>query len=600
MPIWVVAVAWACGGADRAELDAPLIPPKVHLDRWLWQYDGWEQIDHPVTRFRYTLPPEEHDTPSLDVFHAALGAGDRAAAHAAAMGVVEAVLDRTAREAEDVADLLREPVEYLEIEPSLGAVSDADLAAAFTGGRVAPGLLSRSAEVRGLDPTKADALLAAHPDHVRAGSLRWLALRDHTRTGIANGWSASEIAAATPPETRDALYEEIASWLRDFPDHPLTDVVRLHELRVRYLLGDGDGAWGVLLPMFERHPDRVADQMQFLLRQGVAPPQDLDLEALPLDLALALLPWATPDAERWDRLWAKASTLSEQERLLYVASGHESTFPSEPAAPSETWARLRLRALLASDRREEAWAQTERMRDDPTVGPVRAWIELTRGDWDTALREPGFDRTYLTWVLAPDEVLRGLVDDPELGRDARFALALRGHDERRGLRRGARLLEPVDPERAALWREGAPLSRRRDAEAELAWARWLVAHAGKVYGDLDQVWYRSLPITQPGQPLSRAPGLPLGPDEEWAATSAWLRSSFATWEALQAYAAWLDADPAERGDTPVMEVVREADVAYNALLNYGSWDHYAWAAIVVDSDAAKSIRRAGKAARATP
>ena len=135
---WLAAgAAWACGGPDAALLDDPLLPAEAHLGAWLDGYDGYELNPAPITRFLYGLHASnpsvyadletfaygqalgdgaELAPPTLQAFEAALKAGDRAKAHAAAVAVVNQILDLPSALAEPHAALLRRPIEYLELE----------------------------------------------------------------------------------------------------------------------------------------------------------------------------------------------------------------------------------------------------------------------------------------------------------------------------------------------------------------------------------------------------------------------------------------------------------------------------------------------------
>lgn len=130
------------------------------------------------------------------------------------------------------------------------------------------------------------------------------------------------------------------------------------------------------------------------------------------------------------------------------------------------------------------------------------------------------------------------------------------------------------------------------------------AQAGRIFLDRgyeEVVFYRSLPMRTWGDGPARAAGLPFSEAQEAEAIRAWATRSFATWEALQAYAEWLGALDVARlkgADlTEARRVLDEADTAYNALLNYGSYDSYAWGTFLPDSEPAKTVRRVGRALR---
>jgi hypothetical protein len=640
------APALACGGSDYAVLDAPLVPVSQAVDAWLEGYGDmdWEPHPAPVTRFLYGLhgtdpaaytaleavlydaPPDtksELALPTLAPFQAALSAGDRKAAHDAAAALVEAVLDLPAPLADASAPLLRAPVEYLEIEGKLGTLPAPAVAAYFAGGAPTGALLTQAAAVRGLAPAAAAAILARTPAHPRAASLRWLALRHAMATDIPDGWDYGEIHAAMPAGVGDRLQAQADAWLRDFPTHPLADYVRLATLRVRYLDGDTDAAWSVLLEMYARHPVRVANEARFLVKQGFAPPATLDLAALPPEFASALLADVSLTPVVWDQLWRKAASnaaapwaLPLQERLLWQLSEGNPTgalppsFAAIAVAPpaSPTWGRLVLAVLLREGRVDEAWAQTERLKDDVEfVGPIRAQIRLLRRDWSGALHEPGLpadSQSYLLRVLAPDDVLQGLLADPDaaLASEARFNLALRARAAPGGWKAGATLLAPTDPARSALWKRAAKLAAGKKDAQVLAYARFLRSQAGEIFLENtheDVVWYRALPSWSPDTPPARVAGLPFSTDDELARTAAWLPRAFATHGAFVVYARWLDGLDVSKLDATRYKQAQialgEADSAYNTLLNYGSSDTYAWGSVLPQSAEAVAVRRVGRA-----
>jgi hypothetical protein len=293
-----------------------------------------------------------------------------------------------------------------------------------------------------------------------------------------------------------------------------------------------------------------------------------------------------------------------------AAEGHPplpAAFPAEPAARSPLWARLRLAALLEADRIDEAALQAPLTEDDPLTAPMRAQIALVKGDWLVAIHTRDLDPDsirYLIRVLAPPEVLESLIDDADEGIrwEARLAIASRQLADGGRWKDGARWLDPVDPERAALWRQADKLSRSNAPPKKLAYARFLAAHGGQVFVGRDHdevVWYRSLPLHGPPQPDRWTPqrvGLSISPQAEWDATAAWLQRSFVTWYAIEAYADWMEqveGTPAAEGPTGQL-ALREADAAYNALLNYGSGDFYAWGVLLPDSEPARQIRQFGR------
>lgn len=647
--------ATACGGPDSRELDLPLQPIAARSGQWLYPWDGWDNTALPVTHFLYAFgvqdpglyavldrtlgaalegapePPfADPVAPSTGAFQAALKRGDLAAADTAARATVEAILDLPAPLAEPYGDDLRLAVEFIELRPRLAGADKASVATWFsstTAPMTLPATLREAAGVRGSGVPKA-APSASNP---RAASLRWRMLGQALHDGVPNGWTADEIATAAAAAGDPGfghLHQKLDSWLRDYPGHPLADFVRLKKVRLDYLAGDADGAWGQLLEMYPRHPARVANELRFLTMQGLVPKQ---LPAnLPIEARVGLLNSHPPDDEAWTAMWRDAEAaraahapwgLAVEEKLLVGlleqdAGGNVGElpkgFPPMAAAPTPTWAKARM--LLMATRPK--WSMTQDFSAqlalvdpaDPDIPAVVAHVALGRGDWLGAIRTPGLDPSavqYLVRVLAPEDTVRQLVDDkdPLTRFEARLSVASRELAATGDWSRAARWLDPVDPERAAVWRRLGVEARVRAPAGVLAYARDLRASGGAVFvGNSydDVVWYRSLPYSRAPEGWNSHPDFP--ELSEWPATESWLKRSFATWYALGAYARWLDMLPAGRPSgatyTEAMKVLAEADATYNVLLNYGSGEYYAWASVLPTSQPAQDIRRVGRALKA--
>lgn len=651
--------ARACGGPDSADLDLVLEPIAVRSGRWLYPWDGWENTAKPVTRFLYGFAVQDAPlyaaldrdlgrtvegapepafadpvAPSTAAFHAALGRGDLATAEAAARAMVEAVLDLPAPLAEPHGEELRLAVEFIELRPRLVGADKAGVAAWFSSTfapMTLPTSLRAAAEVRDAGVPKAPPS-ASNP---RAASLRWRMLGQALHDGIPDGWTAPEIAKAAAAAGDPGflhLHQQLDSWLRDYPSHPLADFVRLKKVRLAYLAGDADGAWALLVEMYPRHPARVANELRFLTMQG-ATPAHLP-PGLPIEARVGLLNTHPLDDEGWSDAWQQAERaraaeqpwgLAVQEKLLVGLLDQDAAdagiatqrrplppgFPATATAPSATWAKARMLLMAARPAvaaTPDFFAQVALVdASDPDLPAVLAHVALGRGDWLGAIRTPGLDPAavqYLVRVLAPEDVVRQLVDDADAGIrwEARLGIASRELASTGDWARAARWLDPVDPERAALWRRLGAEARVQTPAGVLAYARDLRASAGAVFvGNSydDVLWYRSLPYTRPPGEWNAHPDFPAL--AEWPATEAWLKRSFATWYALGAYAHWLDMLPAGRPKgaayTEAMTVLAEADATYNVLVNYGSSAYYAWGSVLPTSEPARDIRRVGETLR---
>ncbi len=646
LALWLAALPTAlpCGGPEAYMLDAPLVPVSVHVDDWL--HAGWYEGEdpEPVTTFLYPFqvsdpplyaaleasraswyesgaptPAPAAEAPDLTRFHQALQAGDLTTAQHEAERAVEAVMDLPAPVARGYDEELRLAVEFIEVRPGLGGVPSDVVAAWFASTRAVPALKS-VAQVRGMDPADAT------PDAtgLRAASIRWLWLRHALTAGVPDGFSADEIrqAYARPPWRNDgfaSLQAALDAWLHDFPDHPLADLVRLKKVRLYYLAGNADAAWAILLEMYPRHPARVAEELRFLTVHGVVPTK-LDPALFPPEVRVGLADSDPLTADEWSALWHRSESamngrhpapwaLPVQEALLLTTAVRgeplPAAFPAVAAAPSATWAKLRLAALVRVGRDAEAEAQLAKIDpSDALVAPVAARIKLGRGDWVGAIDTPGLDPAsmrYLVRILAPVEALRSLQGDGNatIRWEARMAIASRQLASGGDWDAGARLLDEVDPDRAALWREAGRLAHDTSPDGVLAYARFLRENGGAIFVGCDYdevVWYRSLPMDAPPGARQTEARLGLTPGQEWEATRAWLLRSFSTWYSLQAYARWLE-DPRH---PPAQEraVLDETDRTYNLLLNYGSGSWHAWGQVLPQSQVAKDIRAAGKAIRA--
>jgi hypothetical protein len=631
--------ALPCGGGDYANITAPLVQPWSHVQATLYpgMLDGYSE-DASVTRFQHALRALDPAWPELEAalaggdanpdpsgrvakataaFHKSLDQGYLEGAREAAAETVEAILDLPVPLAEPHGEALRLAVEFLEVRAILKATPE--LAAWFRSTSADPAKLpSTLAALRGVRGAATDAL-PADPRHPRAASIRWRQLQDRLRTEVPDGWSPEDIRSQAPGGF-GALHAAIDAWLTDFPRHPLADYGRLKKVRLHYLAGEAAPAWQLLIDLYGRHPVRAGNEMRFLVQQGLNP-EGVDPAKLPPELAVALSEWLPLPPDLWGSLWQQAQgsapwAIPAQERLLLTATEARvagtplpPAFPSAPAAPTVTWAHLRLGGLLVDGRADDALAQLALLpADDPAIPPIRAHLYLVAGDPTSAAATPGLDpdaMRYLVRILLTTEQVARLIDtpDPEVRWEARLALASRRLAESGDWQQGAALLDPVDPERAARWREIATLSTDRSPAGVLALARYLRSHGGQIFvrADNDEVWwYRALPVIG-YEGYDMGPLAPPYPEQARRA-AAWLQGSFATWRAVQAYARWLEMLEVRklRGESlrEARAVLDEADVAYNLLLNYGSGDYYAWNGFLPQTEEAQTIRRVGAALRA--
>lgn len=632
---------YPCGGPDSYPIEAPLLPARQYLENLL-QADYETGQRRPEVRFLYpirvTRPGEMETlwdltygsdsgwTPGARIHPTttdsarerlaeAIAGGDRTTAAREANAIVDQVLDMPADQADSNQPALRLAVEYLELRDTLSHLPP---------GEVEPTLETIRAEIQPLARREMGTFAEQHPTHPRAPSLRFVAIQEAMKTGIPNGWR-DEIAKQMSPADWARLEQIQNQWLQDYPTHPLADLVRLSRLRVDYLKGDDRAAWDLLVKLYPRHPARVLTEMRFLIMQGVS--EGVDSLALHSDLDPALrtallgeLPWSRVSPADWTAMWRlsiehgnESWAVSLQERLLQkAAEGADSMlpegFPSHPANPTDRlgkvtlWGYFRALALVRAGKIDEALEQTRLAGMPKEVAPLRVQLYLRRRQWTKALSDPDLEphaRQYLIWVMAPDSVLGTLgVGSAEIAKQARLAMAV--HAARReGWLAGARLLQPADSSRAVLWRRAAALAADSSLAGRLAYARFLHDKTGQLYFDLSQshTWYRSLEYRRSamGQPAA-ASGLPWGPDQERAAIERHLVENSALYDALHAYADYLDRAPVTSRD--FSSVLREADTLYNLLLNWSHWDSGFWFDYIRTCPEAEAVRRAGKRARA--
>ncbi len=200
-------------------------------------------------------------------------------------------------------------------------------------------------------------------------------------------------------------------------------------------------------------------------------------------------------------------------------------------------------------------------------------------------------------VLAPDSVLDALsrTGDPFLSREARRTRALRRASA--GDWTGASaMLPPVDSARARRWRATAALAADTSLAGRLAFARYMRAQNGRLFWGNDKVWYRSLNWRLRAIRDSTFGGfnpiLPWRVEDEVQAVGRHFRDSFEMYFAVKAYADFLARLP--KGDARRAAAVREADQAYNWLLNWDNYNATYWAEELEAEGIGRTIRQAGR------
>ncbi|HSA59681.1 MAG TPA: hypothetical protein VLJ37_08350 [bacterium] len=454
----------------------------------------------------------------------------------------------------------------------------------------------------------------------RLGTLRFIALKQAMRTQIPDGWK-EEIQKKTAPESWKALEALHDEWIKDFPDHPLADLVRLSKLRLYYLQDEGRKAWNIVFDVYRRRPIRALAEMRFLLKQSLIP----EFQDVPQDpvLLAALAPWFDDkDSKTWTTLWRLSESnagapwsVNLQERLLKQAGQFARKdrplpegFPDAPGNPTQLWGQFRLLALYKTGNYDQALAEAESLKPNAFSQAVQAKLYLMRREWAKIMaleKLPMDSKKYLIRVLLDDASLKSLADNPQeaVRSEARLALAIR-LASRGDWNGGAKLVGAVNPDQAALWRGAAKLASDQSPAGRLAWARFLGKNDGRLFYKPDTVWYRSLfgrfgsleyaqghpDLAQGGASSVTDTSLPWTGDQEAQLLLAHF-TSLEPYLALKAYAAWLEK---AGGKAPQAKaVLKEADKTYNALVNWANNYSEGWKAFLDKSPEAQTIRTVG-------
>jgi hypothetical protein len=627
---------YPCGGPESYPIDAPLVKPHAYLESLLATDYATGQRREEI-RFLYPFklarprevaglwslayldPFAPAESVAVGKFHRtdsgaldqALAKGDVAMAEAEAQRIVAEVLDMPAIMGDSNQPAFRRAIEFLELRSRLTGVPAARVAAVYD---------SLAAPVRSLARADMPRYAEAHPADPRIASLRFVALEEARKREIPNGWP-EEIRQQMTPEGWRRLEELHDGWLRDFPHHPLADLVTLSRLRLFYFEEQTGRAWQVLLGMYPRHLPRLLAEMRFLITNGGDTPV-LDSVVLRPDLdpvlrtaVLGELPATTLTPDQWNRLWELSAAhikepwaINLEERLLQkVVEQPESLpfpkgFPTGPANPSGLWGYLRLLALTQTRHTEQALEQGKSLKPTEEVAAVMAKLYLGRGEWTRATTVPGLEphaRRYLLWVMAPDSALgRVAAGSDSAAHEARLVEATR-RVRQDGWAAGARVLEAHEPDAAAIWHRAGALASDTSLDGRLAYARFLRDQAGRLYLGKDIVWYRSVSYRLDLLTAARAQefdtGLPWRPTEESEAIHRHLLESSAEYEALRGFAEYLNRAPA--GSRDYSTALKEGDRLYNTLLNWGQSQTSFWSSYLPHSPEAAAIRKAGKGAR---
>jgi hypothetical protein len=286
----------------------------------------------------------------------------------------------------------------------------------------------------------------------------------------------------------------------------------------------------------------------------------------------------------------QARLLFDALRLVEADGKLPENFPSEAAQPDVFWAQMRTAALLAAKDVVGARAQAALLKGQRDVVSARlmAAAAAQAKDWVAVASVPGLpkdERRYVVEVLADDAALETLVKQGgEVASSAALALASRKLGDG-DWEAGARVLDPVDAKRAALWREAGRRANDSSPAGRVAFAKWLQTAA--LFEAYDTAFSRGLRArlnSVVAQPTVAAEG-------ERARLEYCLLRSGARQRALEAYAAAFPSFPAYEARKPL---VKEADALFNALLNWDASDSEAYEALLRASAPVKAILAAGR------
>lgn len=606
--------ATACGGPDYGDFGA-LAPLNATLSELVMpeaEWASWGNARMPELRFLYPFEKAEpkkaelawklaHEDltkaapPAMAPLDDAMTRDDLPAIDREARRIVSELLDMPAALASEHATLFWRAVELAELRPVLAKVSPTarrDYLRGATGAPLPP-ILDKALDARRAEPGKNSQPVPITKGHPRAASLELWAVFRELRDKVPNGYRES-IKKHVAPSTFQHIRQGFEKWRKAHPTHPLVDYARLAELRVAYLSGDDAAAWQILLDMYPRHYGRVISEMRFLRVQGVEPTAaQVDALADPVLIA-AVANDDTVTPPRFSRWWRLAGTAPNQqnlkERLLaWVATQKgplPKEFPKQPASISPLAGKLGAIALLAAGRPRQAEKTLAKTAADPLQARLLVKTRLDLGQAEQAAKTPGLSpdvRRYIVSVLLPTAALVRLQKSKnlELASDARLEHAARLARSGRW-KDAAKLMDRVDPGRAALYRHAAELTRQG---AWLELARFFEDQRGRLFFGDNTAFYRG--VSSRWESLS-------GSKEAKQIQGALVRST-ERWLALEAYTRWLVAHP---NDPDARDVLGEADGVYSRLTNFGGGEWFFWSKYQKQSPTIARLRKVGKAIRA--
>lgn len=568
-------------------------------------YEG----DYPNYIRKYEIVHQETLTnkPDIESFEEAIAQQKWTNARNAAKKIINQIIDMPASQAQLHNDALKRALEFWELEPYINGIPGAVVKGFFLKDQNLvvtnlPKVFREALLIRNMKREEIKAFPIQNLHGARAASLQFVVLQEAMKQQIPNGWPF-EISKKVPMETWGSLEGLIDNWLKQFPNHPLADLVQLMKVRVYYFKGDEKSAWNVLLKMYPEHLPRVLVEMRHLiLHFGYGDryvEEIVDDENIDPVVRTALLPYVSyinyaksskkllPKPELWDKLWELSEinqtqpwAINLQERLLYAASVYDALqfsaltkYPSKPRNPTLLWGQLRLATLIKHEQWDKAWEQAISLPEDD-VAILKARYYILHGNaWEAVKIKalPWDAKRYLIDVLLTTDELKKILPVEDKKVESEIVLTLALHRASAGDWDSAiSLVKRVEPEKAKLWAKCAELYKNNTQEGLLRLARFLKENDGTIFYGSNVDWYRTISsiFVYPSEKLC----------QKWTGqyeknVISWhLTNSSELWRALQLYITYLSkALPSPKA----LAVLKEADECYNKLIvNDRDWMGY--------------------------
>ncbi len=368
--------------------------------------------------------------------------------------------------------------------------------------------------------------------------------------------------------------------------------MRLSGVRIEFFADDLDAAWEILVDVFERHPQRAASEMYYLLRTGNPPSVSVLRHVSDPVLLTALTNEDTLTAARWDGLWKLSTTdpkatwaVNLQERLLHWVASQKpgarlpARFPKTSTAPTAFWGKARAIALSKHGQVTSARKQLERTPADPQQAAMLGGLYLRAHQPEQALKLPKLSldsQHYLVRVALTDRQLRAQRKRAtgELRQLIEGELAARAKDWNTAARHVG------SKDRKAAYARAARLAK----SDQLAYARFLNEQHSRLFASAESGFLRGLSMHYGALKQAR----------QRKAIEAAMERGDERWRALQAYTAWLEKHPKAPNSR---QVLSEADQIYIRMTSNGGGSGF-WQEHAGKTKLIQRLRAVGKQVRA--